>query len=171
MRSIKVLLDQVERAKNLYSFDELKGSVTKGEGNIFGALGEIIIYDIYKSKGSIVDFNSTYDYDMIIDGHKVDIKSKKYTSRFTPSIKWNLNISDYNTNQKCDYYFFVGISDNLEVAYLYGYIKPELFYKVSAFNKKGEIDPNGNGIFRFKGDCHNINISQLEKFNYKKNKL
>jgi len=48
MKVIEISEDQINRAKKLYPFKELKGSITKGKSNIYGALGEIIIYDIIK---------------------------------------------------------------------------------------------------------------------------
>ena len=165
MKGINISEEQIDRAKKLYSFGELKGSKTKGKGNLFGAIGEIVVFDIYNAKGSKLDFNSTYDYDLIIDNYKIDVKTKKFTSRFTPNNNWNLNIFDFNTTQKCNYYFFVGVADDLKTAYLYGYIKPVDFYNISTFNKKNEIDPKGNGVWTFKDDCYNLQIGKLNKFN------
>lgn len=48
MEIIEISEDQIDRAKKLYQFNELKGSITKGKSNIYGALGEIIIYDLNK---------------------------------------------------------------------------------------------------------------------------
>ncbi len=164
MKIIKITKEQIKRAEKLYPFNELKGSITKGKSNIYGALGEIIIYDINKKNGLNVDFKSTFDYDLIINGYKIDVKTKKYTNKFTPNLKWNLNISDFNTTQNCDFYFFIGISDDLNSYSLYGYIKPIEFYKIAAFNKKGEIDPCGNGVWTFKDDCYNLKIEMLNEF-------
>ena len=82
-----------------------------------------------------------------------------------------MNIFDFNTTQKCNYYFFVGVSDDLKNAYLYGYIKPIDFYNISTFNKKNEIDPNGNGVWTFKDDCYNLQIGKLNKFSFVANKV
>tara|TARA_R110000772_G_scaffold67004_1_gene148930 strand:- start:1012 stop:1512 length:501 start_codon:yes stop_codon:yes gene_type:complete len=164
MKLIKINTNQISRAKELYTFKELNNSITKGKGNLFGALGEIIVNDYFTSKGIEVDFNSTFDYDLIINNKKVDVKTKKYTSKFKPNNKWNLNISDFNTKQKCDYYFFVGVSDNLINGYIYGYIKPIDFYSKAVFNKKNEVDPNGNGIWCFRSDCYNLEIYKLNQF-------
>ena len=147
---LKTTTNQIERAKELYTFSNLKGSITKGKSNIYGALGEIVVYDYFTDNGSIVSFKSTYDYDLIISDYKIDVKSKKFTSKFTPKYDWNLNISDFNTTQKCDYYFFIGVSDDLKSYCFYGYIEPINFYNNSVFNYKGQIDPNGNGIWKFK---------------------
>jgi hypothetical protein len=51
---IEISKEQIERAKKLYPFKELKGSITKGKSNIYGALGEIIIYDINKKKPTLL---------------------------------------------------------------------------------------------------------------------
>ena len=164
MKVVKITEEQISKAKKLYPFNELKGSITKGKSNIYGALGEVIIHDINVKKGLSVDFNSTYDYDLIIDNYKIDVKTKKYTNKFTPNLKWNLNISDFNTTQKCDFYFFIGVSDDLKEYSLYGFISPVEFYNIAVFNKKGEIDPNGNGLWTFKDDCYNIKIEMLNNF-------
>ena len=55
MKTIEISKEQIERAKKLYPFKELKGSITKGEGNLRGALGEIIVFDIFNEKGCKVD--------------------------------------------------------------------------------------------------------------------
>ena len=60
---------------------------------------------------------------------------------------------------------FIGVSDDLESYCFYGYIEPINFYSNSVFNHKGQIDPNGNGIWKFKSDCYNLEISKLNKFN------
>ena len=37
-------------------------------------------------------------------------------------------------------------------------------YMQIGMNKKGEIDPSGNGVWTFKDDCYNIRIEMLNKF-------
>jgi hypothetical protein len=41
MITVCISEEQIARAKKLYSFDELNNSITKGKGNLFGAIGEI----------------------------------------------------------------------------------------------------------------------------------
>ena len=159
MNRIEISKEQIERAEKLYPFKELKGSITKGKSNIYGALGEIIIYDINKEKGLNVDFNSTYDYDLIIDGYKVDVKTKRTTVK--PKPDYLCSISSFNTKQKCDFYFFLRIKENLKECYLLGYKKKTDFFKEAVFNKKGSLDVNG---WSFKDDCYNLKIEMLDKF-------
>lgn len=119
--------------------------------------GEILMADKFKGKQA-----NTFDYDIIIQGYNIDVKTKRFTAKFTPNPNWNLNIPDFNTTQKCDFYCFVGMADDYKRAYFYGFIKRDDFYKKAVFGKKGEIDPNGNGIWTFRADCYNLLISELK---------
>ncbi len=65
MIEIEITEEQRKRAKELYEFNVLKGSVTKGKGNEVGALGEVIVLD-YFSKKTETEYVGSYDYDMII---------------------------------------------------------------------------------------------------------
>lgn len=148
----------LDRAKKLFDFKKLNGSITDGDGNLAGALGEVIVCEHYKGKQQ-----NTFDYDLILNSLRIDVKSKRFTSKFTPNKNWNLNISDFNTRQDCDHYCFVGISDDYKQAFIYGFISKSEFFKVAIFGKKGQIDPNGNGVWTYRADCYNILISQLHK--------
>ena len=97
MKEILITEDQRKRAKELYEFNVLKGSVTKGKGNEVGALGEIIVWDRYKSR---VEYEGCYDYDMKIKGVKVDVKTK--AQNYPPASHHTYNIFAYNIKQKCD---------------------------------------------------------------------
>ena len=105
MKTLQISREQIERAKKLYPFNDLKGSITKGVSNIYGALGEVIIYDLSKKNGLNVDFTSTYDYDLIIENYKIDVKTKRTT--VTPKPNYLCSISAFNTRQECDFYFFL----------------------------------------------------------------
>ena len=150
--------DQRIRAKELYEFKILKGSVTKGKGNIYGALGEIIVQDYYLSKGKDVNYVGSYDYDLIINEYKIDVKSK--VTSVIPKGNYNCCVYSYNTRQKCDYYMFVRIKFDLTIGYILGGIKKEEFYNKAIFNKKGDYDGNG---YYFLGDCYNLKIKELSK--------
>ena len=159
MIKLQISKQQIERASKLYLFKQLKGSITKGKSNIYGALGEIIIYDKYKKDGFNVDDNSTYDYDLIIDNYKIDVKTKRTT--VTPKSDYLCSISSFNTKQKCDIYFFVRINENMKECYLLGYKRKIDFFNEATFNKKGSLDVNR---WVFKDDCYNLKIGMLNKF-------
>ena len=124
MEEILITEDQKKRAKELYEFKVLKGSVTEGKGNEVGALGEIIVWDKYKKKTKYV---GSYDYDMIIKGVKVDVKTK--AQNFPPASHHTYNIFAYNTKQKCDYYCFVVVLNDLTKAWIVGWKEKESFFK------------------------------------------
>ena len=161
IKTIKISEAQIERAKKLYDFKALNNSITEGEGNIYGAIGEIIIQDIFVEKGCQVKNENTFDYDLIINGKTIDVKTKRTTA--FPKAEYNCSIAAYNTKQQCDYYFFIRVNENLKDAYLLGYIKKSDFFEKATFNKKDEIDKNGNG-WKFKADCYNLKVSMLHSF-------
>ena len=160
MKTIHITNNQIARAKELYLFSELNGSITKGKSNIYGALGEIVFYDYFLNKGMEIDFNSTYDYDMIIKGYKIDVKTKRTT--VIPKDNYLCSISSFNIKQICDFYFFCRITEDLKICYLLGYKRKKDFFNIATFNKKDDIDVNG---WAFKDDCYNLKISLLNKFN------
>lgn len=156
--ALPISKSQVNRAKVRYSFGVLNGSITKGKSSIFGALGEILVLDYFADR-NVID-EPTYDYDLIIDGHKVDVKTKATTVE--PKNNYLCSISCANTHQKCDYYFFVRVDKSMEVGYLLGYIHKNSFYSLAFKKNKGDLDVNG---FVFKDDCYNIAVEKLNPFN------
>lgn len=147
--------EQVKEAETLYEFNNLKNSITRGKSQIFGAVGEILVRDYYLERGFDVTLVGSYDYDLLINGYKVDVKTKRTTVE--PKPYYNCSISNSNTTQGCDFYYFVRISEDLRVGYLLGYRQKSYFYKEAIFNKKGDCD----GGWKFKDDCWNMPILKL----------
>lgn len=147
----------IQEAKELYKFNVLNNSITEGKGNKTGALGEVIARQYLNAKQE-----NTYDYDIVFKDKKIDVKTKRYEPQYKPTTQWNLNIPDFNTSQQCDYYLFIGMSGNHKVAYFYGFIEKNKFYKIARFHEKGKLDPTSPFPFRFTADCYNILISELE---------
>jgi len=158
MREFLITEDQRERAQKLYEFNVLKGSVTEGKGNEVGALGEILVWDAYKSKTKYV---GDYNYDMIIKDNKIDVKTK--LQNMAPEPHHRANIFAFNITQKCDYYCFVAILTDLSKGWIVGWKGKEEFFKEAVFRKKGEVDEKGSDpTWTFKGDCYCLDNSQLE---------
>lgn len=160
MIELQISETQKQRAKALYPFTSLNGSITSGKSNIYGAIGEVVIFDYFSNH--TIDHRATYDYDMVIDGYTVDVKTKHTTVK--PKPNYNCSISAFNTKQKCDYYFFCRALKDLSKIYLLGYISKIKFFQSATFNKKGEYDANG---FYFKDDCYNLPIKYLHQFTSK----
>ena len=160
---IPITNEQRERAKKLYSFDKLNGSFTEGEGNKYGAIGEIIVFDYHKNKGFDVNNKiigkDKYEYDLIINEFKVEIKTKR--TRFYPQGRFLCSISNHNINQECDFYFFVRVLEDMRTGFLLGYKSKDDFFKNAQFNEKGSTDVNG---WVFKADCWNLPVKDLDKF-------
>ena len=155
MIEVEVTGAQVERAKELYNFGILKNSIMKGKSNKYGAIGEILVYD-YFAPSYPIDFTSTFNYDMIINGFTVDVKTKRTT--VTPKPYYYCSVSNDSTHQQCDMLFFVRVMENLSKAWLLGSIDRLDFYQQATFKRKGELDSNG---WKFKADCYNLEIDKL----------
>jgi hypothetical protein len=156
MVEIIITEEQRKRARELYDFEELNNSITKGWSNKFGAIGEVITADYFKQQGRSIDTNSTYHYDLIVDGYKIDVKSKQ--TNVKPQPHYLATVANYNTTQQCDFYLFARVLKDLSKGWILGYIKPVKFYELSSFVNKGDLDVNG---WEFKADCYNLQIKEL----------
>ena len=157
---VAVTEEQLKRASELYDFGALKGSITKGKSNIYGAIGEVIVHDYLTESGRSVKFDSTKDYDMIVNGRKVDVKSKRTT--VPPIQSFNCSISAHNTTQMCDEYIFVRVHENKREAWILGRKQKSDYFSVAKFYRVGQKDPK-YPAFKFKGSCYNLEISKLEE--------
>ena len=135
----------------------LNNSITKGEGNFAGFLGEEIALNIIGGR-----LENTYHYDLIDDKGKTwDIKTKRCTS--APKDYYECSIAAFNTKQKCDNYAFVRIEFKNDKPtgrawFLGGYIKKN-YFRDARFLKKGDYDPDNN--YTVKADCYNLPINKL----------
>ena len=130
----------------------LNNSIRKGEGSLVAYIGEEVVKNVLN--GEIKD---TYDYDIVYQNMKVDVKTKERT--VAPKPYYECSVADFNTKQDCDEYAFVSVLNTLKEAWYLGKISKPDFYKKAVFHRKGEIDPANN--FTFQADCYNIPISEL----------
>ena len=161
MIKLELSQDQFERAEKLYGFKALKNSIKKGESNIYGAIGEIMVNDYFVGKGADVNSKSTYDYDMIIDGYKIDVKCK--ATNYEPKEYFNCAIPALQARQKCDFYFFTFATYDFKTCYLAGYKQKAAYFKESRFVREGEIDHSN---WKFKADNYILKIGNITKFSY-----
>ena len=131
----------------------LQGSITGGTGKVIGALGEIIVRDMFGHKQA-----NTKDYDLIdSDGRTIDVKTKH--AKATPRYYYECSVTAHGVTQGCDQYVFVRMLPNLSKAWILGVIdKSDYFIRAKRHNK-GEVDES-NG-FVFKSDCYNLEIKDL----------
>jgi hypothetical protein len=141
--------DAKEDAKRMGS---LHGSIEDGDGNVAGFLGERAFVDFFGGER-----HNTYDYDILYDGWKVDVKTKRRT--VDPKGYYEASIADYNTEQDCDMYYFVSINTEDKSVWLCGFMPPSRFYDEATFHEEGDFDPD-NG-FHYKADCWNLAYKEM----------
>jgi hypothetical protein len=133
----------------------LNNSITNGEANAVSKLGELLVQHRLPHS----ELKSTYDYDLVVDGHTVDVKTKRCTS--PPRIDYDCSIAAFNTIQGCEYYVFVRILEDMTRAWLLGGIRKDRYFELATFCRQGEADPKSNCGYRFHCDCYNLEISKL----------
>ena len=162
MIEIDVTDTMLQEAQRRFDFGVLNGSITKGEGNLAGALGEVACIHYLRSRNFTIEDVSTYDYDFIVNGSKVDVKTKRVSVEPQPHFK--VAVSAWNTRQQCDFYFFAySMYDNSKV-YLAGYYRKHQFFTEAIFKQQGSTDDGDNSNFRFSYDCYVMRNDQMKKF-------
>ncbi len=129
-------------------------SIQHGQGNLYGFIGEIVTNNYLKGK-----IENTYDYDIVFDKYKIDVKTKCCGS--IPKTEYECSIAAYNTEQKCDLYVFTRVSKDLNKCWILGYISKNEFFDKARFCKKGNVDKKSDLSWKFKADCYNMEIREL----------
>jgi hypothetical protein len=159
MKKIYITLKQIAEAEKLYNFKALNNSITNGESQMQGALGEVIAIEFLRSLGKDVKYVGCYDYDLEINEKKIDVKTIRTDKE--PTDDFNANISAFNTRQKTDFYLWCSVSVDMTYGYVIGYLEKDEFYKIAELKRKGEIDW---GKWTFKSDTYTTKIKNLKKF-------
>lgn len=161
------------------SYGRLNGKTIhrNGEGKLVGFIGEVFMDHIFEiicpDVPRTVEADSSFDYDIILDGIKVDVKTKQRTVDVSPH--HDVSIADYS-NQLCDSYAFCSVTVDRETKtipldfYFMGYMKKEEFMQTATFMQKGQLDggnirPDGSA-FRITKDCWNLKCHQLHQFDH-----
>lgn len=154
MQEISVTSDMVAHAmQKAKEMGRLNNSITRGQGNISGFIGEEVARHILGGKE-----NNTYDYDLITDqGLTVDVKTKR--TSVAPKTFYECSVAAFNTKQNCDYYAFVRVHNDMHTAWFLGVYPKGKYFEDAKYLRKGEVDPSNN--FTVKADCYNIPISSL----------
>jgi hypothetical protein len=151
-----------------------KRSITEGERNVIGTIGELYVVDILHKLFGMdqIKYEPNYNFDVFISNtRKIDIKTKMRTVE--PKGRYAASIVEYSIDlQHCDDYFFTNIKvDNLtdmnpQYFYFMGYITKANFLANAVFKRKGDRDgnnrkPNGE-FFTIKEDCRNLDYDRLK---------
>lgn len=165
MIEITITKEHLAEAEKLYSFNRLKNSITEGKSEIYGALGEVISLGFFQAQCKTVSYVGCYDYDLIVNGKKVDIKTKKVNN--PPQPNHNATIPAVNTKQQTDIYFFVYVLSDKSKAFLVGWLNKESFFEVAELKKEGEFD--GATTFQYRADTYSTTLSKLNNVQIKLN--
>lgn len=154
MIEVEVTEEIMEQAgKKASEMSTLNGSITNGTSNVIGCLGEILVQKHLNASPS-----NTYDYDIVHNGRRIDVKTKRCDS--VPQSYYDCSVAAHGSQQDCDEYVFVRVLHNLKRAWILGGISKDDFYQKAKRWKRGDIDPSNN--FTFRADCYNIAIKELE---------
>ena len=150
-----------------------------GEGNLAGYVAEQYMLHLYEVMFPDADIqyvaNESVNYDIIIDGHKVDVKAKMRTAHgIRPD--WDVSIAEYTIpKQQCDSYAFCNVTfDKTKTIPLHFYYigtrSKKAFLQHARVLKKGQLDggnilPNGQP-FRVREDCRNLYFKDLKQYDY-----
>lgn len=155
MIEIPITPEMIEQAnQQAAEMGELRNSIRHGEGNLVGFVGELIALKVL---GGMLD--NTYDHDLLLDDFMttVDVKTKETT--VAPKPHYDCSVAAYNTKQKCDYYCFVRVKNDLSVGWYLGVYPKNKYFEDARKLNKGDLDPDNN--FTVKADCYNLAIHQL----------
>lgn len=136
---------------------KLKKSITEGDGNIAGFIGEQVANLVIGGK-----IENSKDFDIVgPDGLTYDVKTKRCTSEPLPH--YECSVAAFNIIQKCDRYAFVRvehIDGKYTRAWYLGSINKVRYFEIARKLYKGQKD--GTNWFTVKSDCYNLKIEDLE---------
>jgi len=141
------------RAKSV-EMGKLHNSILRGRGNMSGFIGEQIGLHILGGK-----WDNTFDYDLIVNDKKVDVKTKQTSVKPLPH--YECSIAKLSTKQKCDAYAFVRVLNDFSKGWFLGVLTKDKYYDKATFLRKGDVDPSNN--YTVKADCYNVRIDELGK--------
>ena len=156
----KMIREATNWAENLGG---IYNSITKGDGNYVGRLGEVAL-----AKHLGVEVEDHKDYDLIYNDSKVEVKTKRRATK--PKSNYTVNIASTSRHQKPDTYAFLSVeysdrdsggnySDLLKI-WLCGYKSAEQFFEEAEFWPKGTPDPP---FFKAHSDMYVMKIGELDE--------
>jgi len=160
---VKFTDDMVARAKvKADNLGKLRRSIRGGKGNTIGYLGEEIV--AHYMKADIIsndEGTEKYNYDLVKDGKKIEVKSKERT--VPPKGYYDASVAETSRHQKTDIYVFTSIQCNGGEpvrAWICGQKDAKEYFEQARFYAKGDIDPSNN--FEVLTDMHNMPYKDLD---------
>jgi len=152
---VKVTNDMFVKAREkAIEVGRLNNSILNGGGNLAGFIGEQIVLQVLGG-----DWMNTYEYDLVINGKKIDVKTKQ--TSVVPLPHYECSITEYNAKQNCDYYAFTRVKKDFSVGWYLGVMKKADYFYEAKYLKKGEVDPSNN--YTVRATCYNLAIDKLKE--------
>ena len=144
----------VEARDKAVEMGSLYNSITRGQGNLAGFLGEAIAHQVLGGERI-----NTYEYDLIMEnGTTVDVKTKLTSVK--PLESYMCSVAKLNTKQQCDYYAFVRVKNDYSVGWFLGLCSKQRYFDEAIFMAKGTVDLDNKYVVR--SDCYNLAIHKLQ---------
>lgn len=163
IKEFPILLRHIEKAKERErSMGIINNSFLLGKGTLKGFIAEEVVAEVLGA-----DFSGgSKNCDMTLAGKKLEIKAVGCTS--APKDFYNCHVAETSWHQKCDYYIFARVMEDLSKLWIVGKIKHADFHKLAGKNKKGKVDPNSitEEDYQFKANCRSITIAELSPIKY-----
>ena len=119
--------------------DSLNARSVNQNSSVTGIIGELAVSKALESLGITHSAENTYDYDFLVEGIKVDVKT---TNFIFGNIKQHHHVmlTDYLRNQQCEAYIFAAINYPENAVYIMGCCAKFWFWETDAAKnyKKGE---------------------------------
>jgi hypothetical protein len=156
MIEIKLTKEIVKQCKDKANdIGKLNNSITKGQGNLAGIVGEYIVHKYLKDS----EWKNTYSYDLIHENKKIDVKTKRCNSKPLPT--YDCSVAETSLHQLPDEYIFVRVLNNFSMAWILGRISHKTYFSKAKKLLKGQLDPANN--FTVRANCYNLRINELDK--------
>jgi len=137
---------------------QLKNSITKGDGNFAGYIGQAAFVKLFGGKEE-----DSFDYDIIHPKlGKVEVKTKRQNVNYV-NLDFEGSIAEFNPNQDYDHVAFFRVNLDKKKGWFCGYTTKENFKKNSRSKKGGSLDTASSNNFEFHADCRNIFYSQCNR--------
>lgn len=164
---IELIITEFDRAwarEQALMLGNLPKSMTHGERNEHGLLGEIIVCNYMDGK-----IEHTNHYDIVKNGYTIDVKTK--CCAFKPRLDYEVDVIARINEQQCDYYAFVRMLTDKSKAWFLGGISKKAFYDRAIFRAKDEPNPDRPDGWKQHINSYCLKISKLEPYKNARNKI
>ena len=120
--------EQRERAGRMVASRPLPDREEPLPRDFHGSLGEVVMCDYYGG-----DVRDELDYELLVGGLKVEVKTKLFTAGHVPSLDWEVSVPATSVHQRTELFGFMGLSDDLREAYVYGFLTRSDFFRLAEF--------------------------------------